>query len=117
MPTLVILMLSLFGGGIVWGIERYKKANYIAKIIDGTAVSGDYVSENCKKVLDQLLDTKTLKYSEWGNYLELPDKQKIGSVVDSMTNFKNHSELTFTPSPTEWEILKGIVKKIVDTHI
>jgi hypothetical protein len=112
MVTILLLLGFAVVGALIWGYEKFKQDSYIAKAIDGFDGNSNFVTEECEAVLAQLRKRVGIKFNRYGNYLLLPDGQKIGVVVGSMESFQRYSDLNFGPTPTEWKILKGVVAKL-----
>lgn len=113
MVTIVVILLLAVVGVCVWGYEKFKQDSFIAKAIDGADVNSNFLSEECQKVIDQLKKRVGIKLNRYGNYLLLPDGQKVGYVgKNTLEVFQRKSELNFEPTPTEWKVLKGVVEKL-----
>lgn len=113
MVTIVVILLFAVVGVVIWGYEKFKQDSYIAKAIDGVEGNSNFMTEDCQKVIDQLKTRAGIKLNRYGNYLLLPDGQKIGFVGGKgMEIFQRYSDLKFEPTPTEWKILQGVVNKL-----
>lgn len=113
MPTLIILIIVLgVGYSIIWW-ENYQKKLFIAKVIDGQNVQQNTLSQEFQLVLAQLKDKENLKLRRYNSMLVLPDGQEICYRFDDFIKMKTESKLRFEPSDTEWEILRGLVKKVL----
>jgi len=113
MPTLIILTLVLIIATFIVWYEKYQKELFIAKIIDGQKVDQKFISQECQLVIAQLIDKTNLKMRPYNSVLVLPDGQEISYRFDDFEKMKDTSELRFEPSPLEWEILRGLVKKVI----
>ncbi len=118
MPIVVALLLICLIWGLISLFEWYKKQSFIASIIDGTTVDSNHISEEFQNLVNQLKDPGKLKYRNYDNSVKLPDGQIVCTLIkEGMDIFQRKSELNFEPSKTEWEILRGIVKKLVSPYI
>jgi len=112
MVTVVLILLVAFIGVALWGYEKYKEQSFIAACIDGNAPSPNFITEESQAVIDVLKQPQKLKLERYTKTIILPDGQKISFITDSLENFQKYSKLSFEPTRKEWEILKGIVKKL-----
>jgi hypothetical protein len=116
MVTIVLILLVAVIGVGIWGYEKYKEQSFIAASIDGNAPSPNFITEESQTVIDALKEPKKLKLERYSNCIVLPDGQKISYMTDTLVNFQKFSKLSFEPTRKEWEILRGIVKKLY-SHI
>jgi hypothetical protein len=112
MITVVLLLLFAVIGVLIWGYEKYKKQNFIAKAIDGSGVSGNFLTEEAQGLITLLKQPGQLRLERYTNTIRFPDGQRLSYRTDDFSKFKNDSNLNFEPTPTEWEVLKGVVKKL-----
>lgn len=112
MVTIVVIMLLALTGTLILGYEYYKKQSFIAKAIDGQDVTGNYITEDTKNVINMLKDPSKLRIESYMNAIRLPDQQRISYTTDTMEKFKIYSDLNFEPTPVEWQILRGVVRKM-----
>jgi len=96
---------------IFW--EGYQKQMFIAKVIDGQNVDSNFISQECQLVMAQLRDKANLKMRPYNSVLVLPDGQEISYRFDDFEKMKDTSKLRFEPTPLEWEIIRGLVKKVI----
>lgn len=113
MVTIVVILLLAVIGVIVFAYEKFKQDSYIAKAIDGVEGNSNFMTEDCQKVIDQLKARTGIKLNRYGNYLQLPDGQKVAYTAGKdLEFFQRHSHLNFEPTPTEWKILRGVITKL-----
>lgn len=116
MVTIVLILLFIVIGAGIWGYEKYKEQKFIAESIDSNAPSPNFITEESQAIIDALKEPKKLKLERYTNSIILPDGQKISYVTDTLANFQKFSKLSYEPTRKEWEILRGIVKKLY-SHI
>ena len=112
MLTFIVILLLGVVFLCIWGYDKYKQENFIAKAIDGTGLNSNFITRECQEVINVLKVRTGIKLNMYGNYLLLPDGQKLSFVTGNIQLFQRYSELSFEPSPIEWKILIGIVKKL-----
>lgn len=113
MVTIALIFLFAFIAVAIWGYEKFKQDKSIANAIDENATDPNFLTLNSLDVIKHLKDPRTLKLEQYSNSIILPDGQKISYVTDTMEVFKKFSTLKYEPSPKEWLVLRGIVKKLI----
>lgn len=111
MVTIVILVLALFVGTIIWGIEKYNEQKFIANAVDKNAPSPNYITPEFQALIDQLKEPGKVKHNRIRQCLILSDGQELSYHYEILTTFQNRCDLNFEPTRREWRILQGIVKK------
>lgn len=115
MVTIILILLFALIGVAIWGYEKFKQDSFIAKAVDGVKIDGNFITDDSQAVIDALREPKKLKLERYTNTVILPDGQKISYVTDTPANFQKYSKLNFEPTKREWEILRGVVKKLYST--
>lgn len=113
MVSVFVIILVAVVAGFISFYERYQKKMFIAKVIDGQNITSNFISQECQLVIAQLNDRANLKQTRYNSMLILPDGQELCYRFDDFAKMKDHSKLRFQPTDTEWEILRGLVKKVL----
>ena len=115
MLTFIIIFLVVLLFALLWSHETYRKQYYIAKAIDGTAGSSNFITSECQNIIDMLTTRTDIKIDRYNGNLILFDKQKVGLASAQTFNlFKEKSSLSFKPTEAEWQILYGVVNELYE---
>lgn len=112
MVTIAILMVIALIASVIWAFEKFKQEKFIATAIDKNTKSPDFITPDTQAVIDTLRQPELLKLVQYRGTIKLPDYQEISYKTKSIESFKAGSKLNYEPTPKEWEILRGIVKKL-----
>jgi hypothetical protein len=115
MVTLVIILALGLIGSFIYLFEKYKEEQFIAKYVDGQQVSANFITEGTQKLVDQLKEPNSLRIKRYTNTVLLPDGQELCYLYDNQEKMEERSRLNFEPTPQEWKILRGILKKLYPT--
>jgi len=113
MVTIVFIIVAAIVAVFISWYEKYQREMFIAKVVDGQKVDQKFISQECQLVIAQLRDKAQLKTRPYASLLVLPDGQELSYRFDDFVKMKETSKLRFEPSNLEWDILRGLVKKII----
>lgn len=114
MPTFIVVVAILVFGTLIAFYEHLKIQALIAKAVDGVHVEGDHVSEQCKNLIAELKEKTSLKMKRFSNTIVTKSGHEISYLTDSLENFITYSNLKFEPTSLEWQILRQVVKKVIN---
>lgn len=121
MPTLIILAAVIIVGAAFIGWEFYERKIFIETAIDNpnanTIKKSGLVSDKTIAIINELKN-KEVKLNAFMRILELSSKKgNISIDTDSLDSFIYRSNLTFSLTRLEWEILRKVTAKTYGFNI